>query len=87
MNDVLLRIFNKVKGLDDFLRGTNTDSSSLKNNVNSHVDAIRILEGKLSLHSVQLKQRITIKEDDKGLAVVTRRGKVVICNVEVNKEG
>ncbi|XP_015164521.1 uncharacterized protein [Solanum tuberosum] len=54
--------------------------------VNSHVDAIKILEGQLSLLSAQLTSKISMKDDERGLAVVTRRGKVEICNVMGNED-
>uniref|UniRef100_M1DBF8 Integrase core domain containing protein n=1 Tax=Solanum tuberosum TaxID=4113 RepID=M1DBF8_SOLTU len=43
--------------------------------VNSHADAIKILEGQLSLLSTQLKPKITMEDDDIGLVMVTRSGK------------
>jgi len=54
--------------------------------VNSHADAIKILEGQLSLFSAQLKPKITMEDDDRGLTVVTRSGKVAIGDVTGNEE-
>ena len=62
------------------------DFSSLKNKVNSHADAIRILEGQLSLLSAQLKPKMTMEDDDRGQAVVTRSGKVAIGDVMGNEK-
>ncbi|XP_049364536.1 uncharacterized protein LOC125829342 [Solanum verrucosum] len=44
VNDLLSRILDKVEGSDDFLKGIKYDFSSLNSKVNSHVDAIKILE-------------------------------------------
>ena len=49
VNDLSSRILDKVDGSDDFLKGMKDDFSSLNSKVNSHVDAIKMLEGKLSL--------------------------------------
>ncbi|XP_049406126.1 uncharacterized protein LOC125869720 [Solanum stenotomum] len=62
------------------------DFSSLKSKVNSHADVIKILEGQLSLLSAQLKPKMTMKDDDRGLAVVTRSGKVAMGNMTGNEE-
>ncbi|XP_015163868.1 uncharacterized protein [Solanum tuberosum] len=62
------------------------DFSSLNNKVNSHAAAIKILEGQLSLLSAQLKPKMTKEYDDRGLATVTRSGKVAIGNVTGNEE-
>jgi len=52
INDLLSHILNKVEGSDDLLKGMKDDFSSLNSKVNSHVDAIKMLEGKLSLLSL-----------------------------------
>jgi len=44
VNDFLSRILDKVEGSDDLLKGMKDDFSSLNNKVNSHADAIKILE-------------------------------------------
>ncbi|XP_015166992.1 uncharacterized protein [Solanum tuberosum] len=49
--------------------------------VNSHVDAINMLEGKLSLLSAQLTSKTLMDYSERELAVVTRSGKVEIGNV------
>uniref|UniRef100_M1DN25 Integrase core domain containing protein n=1 Tax=Solanum tuberosum TaxID=4113 RepID=M1DN25_SOLTU len=51
VNDLLSRILDKVEGSNDLLKGMKADFSSLNNKVNSYVDAIKILEGQLSLLS------------------------------------
>jgi len=51
INDLLSHILNKVEGSDDLLKGMKDDFSSLNSKVNSHADAIKILEGQLSLLS------------------------------------
>jgi len=51
VNDLLSRILDKVEGLDDLMKGMKYDFSSLNNKVNSHADAIKTLEGQLSLFS------------------------------------
>uniref|UniRef100_M1D9Q8 Integrase core domain containing protein n=1 Tax=Solanum tuberosum TaxID=4113 RepID=M1D9Q8_SOLTU len=78
VNDLLSHILDKVEGLDDLLKGMKAEFSSLNSKVKSHADAIKILEGQLSLLSAQLKQKMTMEDDDKGLAVVTCSGKVAI---------
>ncbi|KAK4721409.1 hypothetical protein R3W88_011642 [Solanum pinnatisectum] len=62
------------------------DVSSLNSKVNSHADAIKILKGKLSLLSAQLKPKMMMEDDDRGLAVVTRSRKVAIGNVMGNED-
>uniref|UniRef100_M1DLW1 Integrase core domain containing protein n=1 Tax=Solanum tuberosum TaxID=4113 RepID=M1DLW1_SOLTU len=57
VNDLLSHILDKVEGLDDLLKGMKNDFSSFNSKVNSHADAIKTLEGKLSLLSAQLKPR------------------------------
>ncbi|KAK4731868.1 hypothetical protein R3W88_024856 [Solanum pinnatisectum] len=54
--------------------------------MNSHADAIKTLEGKLSLLSAQLKPKIMIEDDYRGLVVVTQSGKVAIGNVMGNED-
>ncbi|KAK4723774.1 hypothetical protein R3W88_026553 [Solanum pinnatisectum] len=60
--------------------------SSLNNKVNSYADAIKVLEGQLTLLSAQLKPKITMEDDDRVLAVVTRSGKVAIGDMTGNEE-
>ncbi|XP_049357580.1 uncharacterized protein LOC125822239 [Solanum verrucosum] len=71
------------------------DFSSLNNRVNSHVDAIKQLEGQLSQLSAQSGPKVIEKgevvytttlraNDDKNLVVVTQSGKVVVCNMKGN---
>ncbi|KAH0695788.1 hypothetical protein KY289_013270 [Solanum tuberosum] len=60
-------------------------SSPRNNKVNSHADAIKILEGQLSLLSAQLKPKMTTEDDERGLVVVTRSGKVTIGDVTTNE--
>jgi len=66
---------------------------SLNNRVNSHADAIKLLEGQLSLLSAQLKPKIigdnntTYITDlgengDRDLVVVTRSGKVAVGDMK-----
>ncbi|XP_049414650.1 uncharacterized protein LOC125877383 [Solanum stenotomum] len=52
--------------------------SSLISKVNSHADAMKMLEGKLSLLSAQLTSKTPIDYIERELDVVTRSGKVVI---------
>uniref|UniRef100_M0ZZK1 Integrase core domain containing protein n=1 Tax=Solanum tuberosum TaxID=4113 RepID=M0ZZK1_SOLTU len=86
VNDLLSRILDKVEGSDDLLKGIKANFSSLNNKVNSHADAIKILEGHLSSLSAQLKPKMIMDDDDREMAVVTRSGKVVIGNVMGNEE-
>ncbi|XP_049373479.1 uncharacterized protein LOC125838475 [Solanum verrucosum] len=65
---------------------TRDDFSSLNSKVNSHVDAIKILEGQLSLLSAQLKPKFAMENNNKELAVVTCSGKVAIGDVTGNEE-
>ncbi|XP_049394716.1 uncharacterized protein LOC125859006 [Solanum stenotomum] len=60
--------------------------SSLNSKVNYHANAIKTLEGQLSLLSAQLKPKIMIEDDDRELAVVTLSGKVAIGNVMENED-
>lgn len=83
VNDLLSRTLDKVKGSDDLLKGIKFNFSSLNIKVNSHADAIKILEGQLS---AQLKKKMIMKDDDRELVVVTRIGKVEICDVIGNEE-
>ncbi|KAH0740625.1 hypothetical protein KY290_033668 [Solanum tuberosum] len=71
----------KSKGSAGSPRGKKDDFSSLKSKVNSHVDAIKMLEGKLSLLSAQLTSKTPMKDNEKELDAVTRSGKVAIGNV------
>uniref|UniRef100_M1DE40 Integrase core domain containing protein n=1 Tax=Solanum tuberosum TaxID=4113 RepID=M1DE40_SOLTU len=86
VDDLLSRILNKVDGLDDLLKGMKVDFSSLNNRVNSHTDAIRLLEGQLSLLSAKLEPNIIWENGDRGLAVVTRSGKVAVGDIKGNDE-
>uniref|UniRef100_M1DE86 Integrase core domain containing protein n=1 Tax=Solanum tuberosum TaxID=4113 RepID=M1DE86_SOLTU len=86
VNDLLSRILDKVEGLDNLLKGMKDDLSSLNNRVNSHADEIKLLEGQLSLLSAQLKPNMMRENGDRGLAVVTRSGKVVVGDATCNDE-
>ncbi|KAK4721490.1 hypothetical protein R3W88_011723 [Solanum pinnatisectum] len=57
------------------------DFSSLKSKVNSHADAIKTLEGQLTLLSTQLTSRTLMKDNERGQAIVTRSGKMTKGNV------
>jgi len=81
LNDLLSRILNKVEGSDELLKGMKDDFSSLNSKVNSHADAIKMLEGKLSLLSAQLTSKTSMEDIERELVVVTRSGKVAIGNV------
>ncbi|KAH0754673.1 hypothetical protein KY290_024943 [Solanum tuberosum] len=59
---------------------------SLNGVVNSHADAIKLLEDRLSLLSAQLEPSIMKENGARGLVVVTRSGKVVIAEVVDNNE-
>ena len=81
VNDLLSRILDKIEGSDDLLKGMRDDFSSLNSKVNSHADAIKTLEGQLSLLSAQLTSRTLMEDNERGLAVVTRSGKMEKGNV------
>ncbi|XP_015165482.1 uncharacterized protein [Solanum tuberosum] len=81
VNDLLSHILDKVEGSDDLLKGMRDDISSLNSKVNSHADSIRTLEGQLSLLSAQLTSRTLMEDNERGLAVVTRSGKMAKGNV------
>ncbi|XP_049373329.1 uncharacterized protein LOC125838305 [Solanum verrucosum] len=81
VNDLFSRMLDKVEGSDDLLKRMKDDFSSLNSKVNSHVDAIRALEGQLSLLSAQLTSRTLMKYNERGLVVVTRSGKMEKGNV------
>ncbi|XP_015169042.1 uncharacterized protein [Solanum tuberosum] len=81
VNDLLSRILDKVEGSDDLLKGMRNDFSSLNSKVNSHDDAIKTLEGQLRLLSAQLTSRTLMEDNERGLVVVTRRGKMEKMNV------
>ena len=63
------------------LKGMRDDFSSLNSKVNSHADAIKTLEGQLSLLSTQLASKTLMEYNERGLAVVTRSGNVGKWNV------
>ncbi|KAK4729759.1 hypothetical protein R3W88_022747 [Solanum pinnatisectum] len=86
VNDLLSRIFDKVEGSDDLLKGMKDDFSSLNSKVISHAYAIKTLEGQLSLLSTKFKPNITRECDDRGLAIVTRSKKVAIGKVMGNED-
>ncbi|XP_015165388.1 uncharacterized protein [Solanum tuberosum] len=86
VNDLLTRILDKVEGLDDLLKGMKDDFSSLNNKVNSHGDAIKILEGQMGLRTMQLKQRMEANDEDRGQAFVTRSRKEVKGDLMGNEE-
>ncbi|XP_049382849.1 uncharacterized protein LOC125847226 [Solanum stenotomum] len=86
VNDLLSHMLKKVEGSDDLLKGMKDDFSSLNNKVKSHADVIKILQGQLSLLSAQLKPKITMEDDDRGLTVVTRSGNVAIGDVTGNEK-
>ncbi|KAH0644704.1 hypothetical protein KY284_032588 [Solanum tuberosum] len=81
VNDLLSGILDKFDASDDLLKGKKDDFSSLKSKVNSHVDAIKMLEGKLSLLSAQLTSKTPMKDNEKELDAITHSGKVAIGNV------
>ncbi|KAH0665403.1 hypothetical protein KY285_026609 [Solanum tuberosum] len=81
VNDLLSRIPDKVEGSDDLLKGMRYDFSSLNSKVNSHVDAIKKLEGQLSLLSAQLTSRTLMEVNERGLAIATHSGKMAKGNV------
>jgi len=68
------------------LKGMKYDFSSLNCKVNSHADTIKVFERKLSLLSTQLKPKITMEDVERGLDVVTRSGKMAICNAMGNED-
>uniref|UniRef100_M1DBL1 Integrase core domain containing protein n=1 Tax=Solanum tuberosum TaxID=4113 RepID=M1DBL1_SOLTU len=78
VNDLLTRIIEKVEGSDDLLKGMRDDFSSLNSKVNSHANAIKMLEGQLNLLSAQLTTKIPKENEEEELAVITRSGKVAI---------
>ncbi|KAK4716513.1 hypothetical protein R3W88_014851 [Solanum pinnatisectum] len=57
------------------------DFSSLNSKVNSHANAIKTLEGQLSLLSAQLTSRTQMEDNIRGLTVVTHSGKMEKGNV------
>ncbi|KAK4729660.1 hypothetical protein R3W88_022648 [Solanum pinnatisectum] len=57
------------------------DFSLLKSKVNSHADDIKTLEGQLSLLSAKLSSRTLMEDNERGLAVVIRSGKMAEGNV------
>jgi len=67
------------------LKGMKDDFSSLNSKVNSHAEAIKILEGQLSLLSAQLTSKIPMEDGERGLTVVTCSGKVAIGSVMGNE--
>ncbi|XP_049399754.1 uncharacterized protein LOC125863800 [Solanum stenotomum] len=81
VNDLLSRILDKVEGSNDLLKGMKDDFSSLNSKVNSHDDAIKMLEGKLSLLLAQLTSKTPVEDIERELVVVTHSGKVEIGNV------
>ncbi|KAH0736073.1 hypothetical protein KY285_011780 [Solanum tuberosum] len=81
VNDLLSHILDKVDVSDDLLKGMRDDFSSLNSKVNSHIDAIKTLEGQLSLLLAQLTSRTLIEDNERGLALVTRSGKMAKGNV------
>ncbi|KAH0695933.1 hypothetical protein KY289_013415 [Solanum tuberosum] len=81
VNDLLSRILDKVEGSNDLLKGMRDDFSSLNSKVNSNDDAIKMLEGQLSLLSAQLTSRTLMEDNERELAVVTRSGKMAKGNV------
>ncbi|XP_049367955.1 uncharacterized protein LOC125832805 [Solanum verrucosum] len=86
VNNLLSRIFDKVEGSDDLLKGMKDDFISLNSKVNSHADAIKMLEGKLSLLSTQLPSKTPMNYNERKLVMVTRSGKVAIGNVMENED-
>uniref|UniRef100_M1DFQ2 Integrase core domain containing protein n=1 Tax=Solanum tuberosum TaxID=4113 RepID=M1DFQ2_SOLTU len=78
LNELLSRILDRVEGSDDLLKGMKDHFSSLHRKVNSHADAIKMLECKLSLLTAQLTSTIPMDHIERELAMVTRSGKVEI---------
>ncbi|XP_049362505.1 uncharacterized protein LOC125827184 [Solanum verrucosum] len=56
------------------------DFSSQNSKVNSHADAIKTLEGQLNLLSAQWTSRTLMKDNERGLVVVTHSGKTAKGN-------
>jgi len=77
VNDLLSRILDKVEVSDDLLKGMKDDFSSLNNKVNSHADAIKMLEGKLSMLSAQLKYTTQIVTSERKLKVNSRKDNAI----------
>ncbi|KAK4731246.1 hypothetical protein R3W88_024234 [Solanum pinnatisectum] len=73
--------YYRVEGSDDLLKGMKENFSSLNSKVNSHADAIKMLEGHLSLLSAHVTSKTPTKDIERVLAVVTRSGKVEIGRV------
>lgn len=62
------------------------DFSSLTSKVNPYADAIKELEGQLSLLSTQLKPKMIMDDKYRWLVVVTRSGKEAIHDVARNEK-
>ncbi|XP_049406135.1 uncharacterized protein LOC125869736 [Solanum stenotomum] len=80
VNDLLTRILEKVDGSDDLLKGMRDDFSSLNNKVNSHSNAIKMLEGQFNLLSAQLTTKMPKENEEEELVVITCSEKVAIGN-------
>ena len=81
IDDLFSRVINKVEGSDDFLKGMIDYHSSLNSEVNSHVDATKMLEGQFNLLSTQLTSKTLMEENERGLVVFTLGEKVTIGNL------
>ena len=62
------------------------DFSSLNSKVNSHANAIKMLEGQLNLLSAQLTTKMPKENEEEELYVITRSGKVAIGNEGEERE-
>ncbi|XP_015165387.1 uncharacterized protein [Solanum tuberosum] len=86
VNDLLTKILEKVEGSDDLLKGMRDDFSLLNSKVNSHANAIKMLEGQLNLLSAQLTTKMSKENEEEELAIITRSGKIAIGNEGEERE-
>lgn len=83
---LLSHILNKVKGFDNLLKEMKINFSSLNCKVNSHVDAIKIIERQLNLLLAQLTSKTMMNGNEGRMTIVTRSGKVAIGNMKENED-
>ncbi|XP_049358585.1 uncharacterized protein LOC125823227 [Solanum verrucosum] len=69
VNDLLTQILEKVEGSDDLLKGMRDDFSSLNSKVNSHANAIKMLEGQLNLLSAKLTTKMPKENGEEELTL------------------
>lgn len=96
MDDLFSRILDNVEGSIYLLKGMKFSFSSLTNRVNSHADAIKLLEGQLSLLSAQLKKNDRGRQNhthhnfwgwgDRGPTMVMHSGRVAVGDMEGNNK-